>query len=338
MSTRLVIVHDVLGTLFGLEAPIDELQSLFGEQVSDRMFAELIVMVCIHGAGVRLPCFAMLTDCLPARLHVQDWYHAAQRDFTTLSINGAYRPIAAVFKATLPRILLQAGLCRPTGSTQRRSKAAGDGLTEGSTFSQAESAGEGSPFGKEVTERMMASLGRLTPRPGMVQAFTHTYRDAKRVPQHVRRVDLWGATNGSLILTQKLFGGALGERVPLYTGQHATAQHAEQHRPNTNGVGVALFSCDEIQVAKPDPRVYLEVKRRIQADSAGEETRFWFVASHTWDLFSAKLAGFKTAWVPYEEFDMCKDLYGTPDVVASNLDELAQKVLQHEAEHASPRT
>lgn len=54
IMARIVIVHDVLGTLFGLDAPIDEVLSIFREQLLDassndkghaRMFAELVVMV-----------------------------------------------------------------------------------------------------------------------------------------------------------------------------------------------------------------------------------------------------------------------------------------------------
>jgi hypothetical protein len=48
-SERLVIVHDVLGTLFGLEAPIEALQSIFAEQLkamnAPAILAELIIMV-----------------------------------------------------------------------------------------------------------------------------------------------------------------------------------------------------------------------------------------------------------------------------------------------------
>lgn len=48
-SERLVVVHDVLGTLFGLEAPIEALQSIFAEQLkamnAPAIFAELIIMV-----------------------------------------------------------------------------------------------------------------------------------------------------------------------------------------------------------------------------------------------------------------------------------------------------
>lgn len=48
-SERLVVVHDVLGTLFGLGAPIEALQEVFADQLRDMnapaVFAELIIMV-----------------------------------------------------------------------------------------------------------------------------------------------------------------------------------------------------------------------------------------------------------------------------------------------------
>jgi hypothetical protein len=49
--SRLVIVHDVLGTLFSLSSPIEELQAIFADQFkaaeSPAILAELIIMVSI---------------------------------------------------------------------------------------------------------------------------------------------------------------------------------------------------------------------------------------------------------------------------------------------------
>lgn len=297
MAKRVIVVHDVLGTLFGFQGVIDELQSIFGDQVKDRMFAELIVM---------------------------DWYHAAQRDFCFLSINGQYQPIANVFKASLPRVLLQAGLRSPADKDHDVRRAVADAPADG----------VGGAFDPEITQRMMNSLQSLQPRPGMVDAFTKTYRDVDRLhAAHVDRVDLWGATNGGLALARKLFEGAFNGSQsapppPVFTGAGATAQQSATPSP---GHGVAIFSCDESKVAKPDPRVYHEIKRRImQSSDDHNNTSIWFVASHTWDLFAAKQAGFKTAWATYEEFDMCKDIFGTHDVVASDLVSIAMQILEHE--------
>lgn len=308
MSTRLVVVHDVLGTCFDLTKPIEALKSIFGDQVKDDRLAELIIM---------------------------DWYHAGQRDFTTLSINGEYKPISACFKAGLPRVLLQAGLVKRdgNGNTQTQSnRGGGSGLPADQHFSQTTGDGNGSPFGEEVTQKIMSTLSTLRPRPGMVNAFTKTYRDQTKVAKHIERVDLWGATNGGLPLAQKLFTGALGEQIPLYTGTQAVNEQEKSVSGTEHklGNGVGVFSCDENQIAKPDPRVYEEIKKRIQIKPK-EDVRLWFVASHTWDLFAAKKAGFKTAWVTYEEFEMCSDIYGTPDIVAKDLDDIAKKIVEYES-------
>lgn len=319
MSARLVVVHDVLGTCFDLTKPIEELKSIFSNQIKDDRFAELIIM---------------------------DWYHAGQRDFTNLSINGNYKPISACFKAGLPRVLLQAGLTKPKSDkggatedsqTQMTKRGGGAGSPSDQHFSQTKSDGSGSPFGEEIIERIMSTLSSLRPRPGMVNAFTKTYRDQTKLSNtNIKRVDLFGATNGGIALAQKLFVGALGESMPLYTGLNTVKEQENSVSTSEHkfGNGVGIFSCDENQIAKPDPRVYEEIKNRIQI-KPDEDVRLWFVASHTWDLFAAKKQGFKTAWVTYEEFEMCSDIYGTPDVVAKDLDDIANKILQYESNKAS---
>lgn len=254
------------------------------------------------------------------RYHLQDWYHATQRDFTTLSINDSYQPIGAVFKATLPRVLLQAGLVPPNEYRKGGPAAAAKAGASLTTLS-----GNENPYPASVTERMMASLGGLRPRPGMVEAFTKTYRDDGLVPSSVSQVELWGATNGSLALGEKLFKEALGQQVQLYTGEEVSAK---QRTEKGRGSGLGLFSCDEISVAKPDPRVYKTLKSRVAG--GGDAVSLWFVASHTWDLFSAQKAGFRTAWVGYEEFYTCHDIYQRPDIIAADIDDVARKILAWE--------
>lgn len=248
----------------------------------------------------------------------QDWYHAAQRDFTILSINGKYQPIGNVFRTTLPRILLQAGLVPPEKYQARSSHRAGAGLssTDGYTDGPSDECG---PFGAAIQERLMSSLHRLKPRPGMVEAFTNTYR----TKINGSNIDVWGATNGSLALAQNLFRGALGDQLVIYADENAGTELVKN---DTNGIG--LISCDDFSVAKPDPRVYREIKKRL---SSPEKTSLWFVASHTWDLFAARQAGFKTAWVSYEEFDTCSDIFGTPDIIGSDLNQVAQKIVDYES-------
>lgn len=141
--------------------------------------------------------------------------------------------------------------------------------------------GQGQDYGpyKEITEKMMASLQGLTPRPGMVQAFTEIYRSASKEGTEVH---LWGATNGSRSLAEKLFTSALG--------LSPSGGGADLHPGKTVGV----WSCDEIRVAKPDPRVYAAVKEKVLAEAgvkSEREASLWFVASHSWDTDAAGRAG-----------------------------------------------
>lgn len=314
--SRLTIVHDMFGTLFGLDACIEALTSLFPDQLE---------------AGEGVP------KIVP-ELVVMDWFHGTQRDFTYSSVCGQYKPIAEVFKGTLPRVLLQAGIL-----PKKHGK--GEALTQAGSFADdgpAEDALE-NPFDPVVVETMMGALKKLRPRPGMVEALTRIYRDRDgkgRLPAGVEKVDVWAATNGSLALGRASFLRALGESDGAdLDSDAARTNRSAQH--NSIGSGIGLFSCDEIGVAKPDPKVYAEVLRRIHAEpidpnaAKKEYQGIWFVASHTWDTFAAKQAGFRTAWVTYEEFYSCPSVYGTPDVVGRNLEEVAEKILAFERDLAA---
>ncbi|CEH11771.1 PAF-1-RELATED [Ceraceosorus bombacis] len=274
-----VIVHDVLGTLFSLDEPISALRQAFSDQLSSQ------------------------PDIVP-ELIIMDWYHAAQRDFLNLSINNAYMPISEVFKSTLPRILLQAGL-RPTDAAVQKAAAsdAANALRRGGALQGPGPNGDVKGFDDEVSQ-IMSSLQRLTPRPGMLEAWKR-YEAA--------HAEVWGATNGGLALAYKLFEGALGQ---------GCIQKQQKDR------GTALFSCDEIEVAKPDARVYEAVRQRATQGRQPQSIDLWFVATHTWDLFAAKKAGFKTAWVWNEEFHASSAIYGEPDIIASNLDDAAKQILE----------
>lgn len=156
----------------------------------------------------------------------------------------------------------------------------------------------------------------------------------------VDKVDVWAATNGSLQLGRSSFLRVLGDSDGADLDSEA-AGLGRSNKDNAVGAGVGLFSCDEIGAAKPDPKVYTEVLRRTKAEPMDASTAkkeyqgIWFVASHTWDTFAAKQAGFRTAWVTYEEFYSCPSVYGTPDVVGRNLEEIAEKILAFERDLAS---
>ncbi|TKY87338.1 hypothetical protein EX895_004015 [Sporisorium graminicola] len=314
--SRLVIVHDMFGTLFGLSACIEALISLFPDQLEQAQGVPEIV----------------------PELVVMDWFHGTQRDFTYSSVCGQYKPIGEVFKGTLPRVLLQAGILP-------KQNAKGKPLTQAGSFQNdgpAEKALE-NPFDPVVVETMMKALSQLQPRPGMVDALTKIYRDRDgkgRLPPGVDKVDVWAATNGSLQLGRSSFLRVLGDSDGADLDSQA-ARSGRSDKDNAVGAGVGLFSCDEIGTAKPDPKVYAEVLRRIQAEpveasaATKEYQGIWFVASHTWDTFAAKLAGFRTAWVTYEEFYSCPSVYGTPDVVGRNLEEIAEKILAFERDLGS---
>jgi 2-haloacid dehalogenase len=83
----------------------------------------------------------------------------------------------------------------------------------------------------------------------------------------------------------------------------------------------AVVSVEAVGVYKPDPRVYAHALEVLGA-AAGET---WFVAGHWWDVWGAKRAGLRTAWVGRDE----GALVGTvpdPDVRAATLAEAADAI------------
>ncbi|TKA74764.1 hypothetical protein B0A55_03856 [Friedmanniomyces simplex] len=89
-----------------------------------------------------------------------------------------------------------------------------------------------------------------------------------------------------------------------------------------------LLSCDDIQVAKPDIRVYEAANQHLTSGGVGREGdgERWFVAAHSWDLIAARKAGFKTAWVAHEEFDPVTEVFGGFDLYAKDFGELLEKM------------
>ncbi|BGP41824.1 hypothetical protein JCM10449v2_005815 [Rhodotorula kratochvilovae] len=150
-----------------------------------------------------------------------------------------------------------------------------------------------------LTDPILACIPILPPRPSLARASSLLLAHGCRP---------LAATNGALATTRGLFARALGEE--------------EADRWD-------YFSCDEDKVAKPAPQVYREVWKRLGQE--GEEKRGWFVASHTWDLHAAKKAGFRTAFVTYEEHLCLPSLFGPPDVVASDLVSAVQEIIALES-------
>ncbi|GAA6016740.1 hypothetical protein JCM8202_004409 [Rhodotorula sphaerocarpa] len=239
------VAFDVLGTCFDLRAAADPLRN-----------------AC-----------PTLKDAAPGLVNavIDDWFHSTQRDFTYLSMNGSYTPMAEVFKASLPRTLAMQGLLpeRP------------EPFTSPDHYS-------------DLLQPVLGSIKTLPARPGLGAA-------SAKLHQHGFRT--MGATNGGLETTRGLFVNAFGEE---------TAQRWD------------FYSCDEDQIAKPAPPVYAAIRKRLGLQPGDE---CWFVAAHTWDLLAAKKAGFKTALVTYEEHFVLEHLFGRPDVVAPNLEILAEQII-----------
>jgi len=92
--------------------------------------------------------------------------------------------------------------------------------------------------------------------------------------------------------------------------------------------GDHLLSCDEIEVAKPDLRVYETANKHLTSRSVGKEGDGdrWFVAAHAWDLIAARKAGFKTAWIAHEEYDPVTEVFGEFDLYVKDIPELLEKM------------
>ncbi|KXJ88730.1 HAD-like domain-containing protein [Microdochium bolleyi] len=91
-----------------------------------------------------------------------------------------------------------------------------------------------------------------------------------------------------------------------------------------------LLSCDDLKVAKPDVKVYQRAQEHLdnQGHSRGgaDGDQRWFVAAHAWDLIAARAAGFKTAYLDFEEHDPATELFGEFDLYAGSMVELLQKM------------
>jgi 2-haloacid dehalogenase len=73
-----------------------------------------------------------------------------------------------------------------------------------------------------------------------------------------------------------------------------------------------VLSTDTVAVAKPHPRVYLQVAERFP------DVEIWLVAAHAWDVAGAMRAGLRGAWVAEAE-ELWLDVYPEPDISAGSL-------------------
>ena len=147
----------------------------------------------------------------------------------------------------------------------------------------------------EDVEEIMKAFKAMGPRDGLKKCF-----DGLREADW----DVYGVTNG-------------GSETSLNYYRNAGIELDEAH----------LLSCDSISIAKPDVRVYENADRHLTERGLGkEEGERWFVAAHAWDLIAARKAGFKTAYLDFEEHDPCTDVFGEFDLYASSMEELLEKL------------
>ncbi|KAI4706827.1 hypothetical protein J4E89_008523 [Alternaria sp. Ai002NY15] len=147
----------------------------------------------------------------------------------------------------------------------------------------------------EDVDEVMKAFKAMGPRDGLKKCF-----DGLREAGW----DVYGVTNG-------------GSETSLAYYHNAGIELDEQH----------LLSCDAIKIAKPDVRVYENADRHLtERGLAKGDGERWFVAAHAWDLIAARKAGFKTAYLDFEEHDPCTDVFGEFDLYASSMEDLLIKL------------
>ncbi|KAI4662880.1 uncharacterized protein J4E79_004191 [Alternaria viburni] len=147
----------------------------------------------------------------------------------------------------------------------------------------------------EDVEEVMKAFKAMGPRDGLKTCF-----DGLREAGW----DVYGVTNG-------------GSETSLAYYHNAGIELDEQH----------LLSCDAIKIAKPDVRVYENADKCLTERGLGKgDGERWFVAAHAWDLIAARKAGFKTAYLDFEEHDPCTDVFGEFDLYASSMEDLLIKL------------
>ena len=147
----------------------------------------------------------------------------------------------------------------------------------------------------EDVDAVMEAFKSIGPREGLKECF-----DGLREAGW----DVYGVTNG-------------GSETSLAYYHNANIELDAEH----------LLSCDAIQIAKPDVRVYENANKHLNARGVGDgQGERWFVAAHAWDLVAARKAGFKTAYLDFEEHDAVTEVFGEFDLYAGSMGELLEKL------------
>lgn len=154
----------------------------------------------------------------------------------------------------------------------------------------------GDAISDEDVEAVMRAFKSMEPREGLKECF-----DGLRG----KGWDVYAVTNG-------------GVQTSLAYYHNAGIELDEKH----------LLSCDDVRVAKPDVRVYERAQEHLTKQGLGDRDSGdrWFVAAHAWDLIAARKAGFKTAFLDFEEHDPVTEVFGKFDLYAGSMGELLEKM------------
>ncbi|KAK4050985.1 hypothetical protein OIV83_003114 [Microbotryomycetes sp. JL201] len=280
------VVHDVLGTLF----PPQHAAVPLKEHMLPNVNQDLILAV------------------------VDDWFHSSQRDFTFPL------PIAAASFCTsdthhssiggaphLPRTILidlsMNGKYVQVSPTDDRHPSRQPELTNN--------------VRRPIGQILKASLPRVLVEKGLLSPDKASTFDISPVTSILSSVPprpsfmglhtalstcksvefkLVAATNGAAQTTRQLFNNAL------------EPQESEKWE---------IFSCDEIQTAKPAPAVYEAVWHKLGMHDK-----------------ASRRACFMTAWTAYEEHLPLPELWGETDIVAKDLEDAARQIIAKEEERA----
>lgn len=158
-------------------------------------------------------------------------------------------------------------------------------------------------FPEDKLKRIVAELPKLPARPGLVDAFGTLQKAG---------FEVYAVSNGSKQTVQGLFGAVDSPRKPeIFT---------------SSAFETRIVSCDDLKTAKPSPQVYRHALDITGADPAKGDI-CWFIAAHSWDLLSARKAGFKTGYVTFEEIVGCEEIFGKPDATEDGLAKLAKTIV-----------
>ncbi len=189
---------------------------------------------------------------------------------------------------------------------------------------------------------MMGALGKLQPRPGMVEALTRIYRDRDgkgRLPPGWIR---WtcGRRPTDRCSWVDLRSSACWERarVPISTARHRVRTGSEGQCHRNGHRSVQLRRDRRGQTGSASIRrgsASHQGRTRSMPARPRRSTRAFGSSPPNMGHLCRETGRFRTAWVTYEEFYSCPDVYGTPDVVGRNLEEVAEKILAFERDLAS---